>query len=161
MSRGSEEQPAIGIICTYAAQSQLVRQRLRTLGLSQTILNACKIDTVDSYQGKENLLVILSLVRNNEDGDSSGTGKTIAPGFMARSNRMNVALSRAMDKLVIIGAHERWPTDGVMDRVAKEYRVLCEEGVASLSMLASGEPLESSKRVRKKKQPVKGGPRNG
>jgi serine/threonine protein kinase len=125
------DQKVIGIICTYAAQSQLIRQKLRAIGLSGTILNACKVDTVDSYQGKENLLVILSLVRNNEDGDSVSGFKAIAPGFMSRANRMNVALSRAMDKLVVVGAFHRWQTGGTMDKVTSIYQTLCDEGVAN------------------------------
>ena len=99
VTESSDEKP-IGIICMYSAQAQAMRQKLRSIGLSGTLLNACKIDTVDSYQGKQNLLVILSLVRNNEDHDDVATGKSIKPGFLSRPNRINVALSRAMDRLV-------------------------------------------------------------
>lgn len=166
VSLSPDEQP-IGIICTYAAQSQLIRQKLRAVGLSQTMLNACKIDTVDSYQGKENLLVILSLVRNNEDGDSSGGFKAIAPGFMSRANRMNVALSRAMDKLVVVGAFQRWPTGGVMDNVTSIYRSLCDEGLANLVELSVSDSASASvnkpksKRKSSKKKQKKGSAING
>lgn len=54
-----------------------------------------KIETVDSYQGKENRIVIVSLVRSNDRGQI---------GFLDRDNRINVALSRAMDRLVVVGA---------------------------------------------------------
>jgi tRNA A-37 threonylcarbamoyl transferase component Bud32 len=155
VSLSSDEQP-IGIICTYAAQSQLIRQRLRAVGLSQTILNACKIDTVDSYQGKENVLVILSLVRNNEEGDSSGGVKAIAPGFMSRANRMNVALSRAMDKLVIVGAFQRWPIGGVMNNVTSTYQSLCDEQLATLVELSVSDADTSSvNKSKTKKKSVK------
>jgi superfamily I DNA and/or RNA helicase len=40
---------------------------------------------------------------------------------MIRPNRINVALSRAMDRLVIIGARTRWPVDGPMHRVAQAF----------------------------------------
>src|SRR3546814_20489573 len=53
---------------TYAAQRDLIKRRLVASGLDTLIRDACKVDTVDSYQGKENQIVILSLVRNNADG---------------------------------------------------------------------------------------------
>jgi superfamily I DNA and/or RNA helicase len=120
----------IGIICTYAAQRELIRQKLRSVGLSGTLLKSCKIDTVDSYQGKENPLVILSLVRNNADGHLEVGERTIAQGFMARANRINVGLSRAMDRLIIVGASQRWPSDSPMARVASLFERLYEENLA-------------------------------
>ncbi|MBB5055461.1 DNA polymerase III delta prime subunit [Granulicella aggregans] len=126
------EQKAIGIICTYGAQSELIRQKLRAIGLSPMMLNSCKVDTVDSYQGKENPIVILSLVRHNDDGKMEAGQKTIAPGFMSRANRINVALSRAMDRLIIVGAFQRWPNGGTMDRVTSFYQEMMEEGFAHL-----------------------------
>ncbi|TIQ53427.1 MAG: hypothetical protein E5X61_08405, partial [Mesorhizobium sp.] len=54
-----------------------------------------KVDTVDSYQGKENRIVIVSLVRSNERGQI---------GFLNTENRINVAVSRAMDRLILVGA---------------------------------------------------------
>jgi superfamily I DNA and/or RNA helicase len=126
------EQKAIGIICTYGAQSELIKQKLRAIGLSPTMLNSCKVDTVDSYQGKENPIVILSLVRNNEDGKANVGQKSIVPGFMSRANRINVALSRAMDKLIIVGAFQRWPAGGTMDRVTTVYQELSVAGLAHI-----------------------------
>jgi len=58
-----------------------------------------KIDTVDSYQGKENRIVILSTVRNNP---------RMRPGFLRSPKRVNVALSRAMERLFIVGATRMW-----------------------------------------------------
>src|SRR3546814_19835187 len=72
ISQGRHEKP-IGIICTYAAQRDLIKRRLVASGLDTLIRDACKVDTVDSYQGKENPIVILSLVRNNADGDRKST----------------------------------------------------------------------------------------
>lgn len=126
------EQKAIGIICTYGAQSELIKQKLRAIGLSPTMLNSCKVDTVDSYQGKENPIVILSLVRNNEDGKANVGQKSIITGFMSRANRINVALSRAMDKLIIVGAFQRWPAGGTMDRVTTVYHELFTTGSAHI-----------------------------
>jgi superfamily I DNA and/or RNA helicase len=97
-----DDRKPIGIICTYGAQRELIRQKLRAVGLSGTLLNSCKIDTVDSYQGKENPIVILSLVRNNADGGMEAGHRTIAQGFMARGNRINVALSRRVRWLKLL-----------------------------------------------------------
>jgi hypothetical protein len=111
----------IGIICTYAAQRDLIRHRLRLSGLSETIKSGVTVGTVDSYQGKQNPIVVLSLVRNNDDGPEEFRQRTITQGFMVRPNRINVALSRAMDRLVIVGARTRWPLNGPMNRVAQAF----------------------------------------
>ena len=137
------DQKAVGIICTYGAQSELIKQKVRAIGLSPALVNAIKIDTVDSYQGKENPIVILSLVRNNEDGPLDGGRKSIAPGFMSRPNRINVALSRAMDRLVIVGSFTRWPKGGTMDEVTSHYRELIAAGHARvIETNADAEPLD-------------------
>lgn len=98
----------IGVICAYAAQLDLIRRKLQSESLPESFRRAIKVDTIDSYQGKENLIVILSLVRNNADGVRDRGAITINPGFMAKKNRINVALSRAMDRLVIVGAKGAW-----------------------------------------------------
>ncbi|WP_180048247.1 AAA domain-containing protein [Acinetobacter sp. YH12243] len=58
-----------------------------------------KIDTVDSYQGKENRIIIVSVGRSDNI-------KSV--GFLDKSNRINVAMSRAMDRLFIVGNKEMW-----------------------------------------------------
>lgn len=112
---------AIGVICTYRAQSDLIRTKLRNSFLTDSMRDTLKIDTVDSYQGKENPIVILSLVRNNNDGAAIGTERMILEGFMARANRLNVAVTRAMDFLCIVGAATRWRPDGPMGSVVREF----------------------------------------
>lgn len=79
------------------------------------------VGTVDSYQGKQNPIVVLSLVRNNDSGPEEFRQRTITQGFMIRPNRINVALSRAMDRLIIVGTRTRWPVDGPMHRVAQAF----------------------------------------
>lgn len=58
-----------------------------------------KVDTVDSYQGKENSIIIVSTVRNNTRKKS---------GFLKSDSRVNVALSRAQDHLVVFGSRRLW-----------------------------------------------------
>jgi serine/threonine protein kinase len=131
----------IGIICTYAAQRDLIRRRLPAAGLSGELREYCRIDTVDSYQGKENPIVILSLVRNNVMGRMFDGKPSIRPGFMSRPNRINVALSRAMDRLVIVGAMNGWPPGGPMYKVVEAFR---DEQVAGTARIINAATLEAS-----------------
>ncbi len=85
----------IGVICTYAQQAELVENMIVASDLPSSFRSLVKVDTVDAYQGKENRIVILSLVRNNAED---------AMGHVKSRNRINVAISRAMDRLIIIGA---------------------------------------------------------
>jgi hypothetical protein len=136
LTKQTYDQNPIGIICTYAQQADLIRRRLDSVGISGVLRSACKIDTVDSYQGKENAIVFLTLVRNNADGRDEFSHTTIAQGFMARGNRINVALSRARDRLVIVGAFNRWPAGSPMERVAATVSRLADEGLAVLMDVA-------------------------
>jgi predicted DNA helicase len=79
----------IAIISPYDAQVQRLRQLL-----ADHAERGVEIDTVDGFQGREKDAVIVSLVRSNEGGEV---------GFLADVRRMNVALTRARKKLVVIG----------------------------------------------------------
>lgn len=76
----------IAVIAPYAAQVQLLRTMLPEEGL--------EIDTVDAFQGREKEAIVVTLVRSNEEGEI---------GFCADVRRMNVALTRARKRLVVIG----------------------------------------------------------
>lgn len=91
----------IGVICMYAEQKRLIRQKFNQGIWSDGFKELVKIDTVDSYQGKENRIIILSLTRSD---------KQKSPGFLRTPNRINVAMSRAMDRLLVIGNAEMWKT---------------------------------------------------
>ncbi len=78
--------PDIAVITPYAAQARLLRERLNALDV--------EVDTVDGFQGREKETVVVSLVRSNATGQI---------GFLADVRRMNVALTRARRKLVVIG----------------------------------------------------------
>lgn len=94
-----EGEAAIGVICMYAEQKRKLRQKVKKAGLSGDLVSLLKIDTVDSYQGKENRIIILSITRSDPKQ---------SPGFLRLPNRINVALSRAMDRLVIVGDSNMW-----------------------------------------------------
>lgn len=95
----STQEPAIGIICMYGEQKKLVRRKFAEQNWPDAFRRLVKIDTVDSYQGKENRIVIISLTRSCRD---------LSPGFLRSANRTNVALSRAMDRLVLVGDMRMW-----------------------------------------------------
>lgn len=95
----NDNEPAIGVICMYAEQKRRLRRKLAEQTWPQNFKKLIRIDTVDSYQGKENRVVILSITRSNVEQ---------SPGFLRSPNRINVALSRAMDRLVIVGDANMW-----------------------------------------------------
>ncbi len=115
------QSPVVGVICSYAAQRELVWRKLQAENLPVAIRRTIKVDTIDSYQGKENPIVVLSLVRNNADGPFYAGVPTIRPGFMARKNRVNVAVSRAMDRLVIVGAQAAWKPGTPLGRIVEAF----------------------------------------
>ena len=94
-----EGEPAIGVICMYGEQKRILKQKFNEIVWSDDFKSMVKIDTVDSYQGKENRIIILSVTRSD---------KTQSPGFLRAPNRINVALSRAMDRLILVGSTEMW-----------------------------------------------------
>ncbi len=84
----------IAVISPYSAQVRLLTQiagAQRAVPLHETGL---EIDSVDGFQGREKELVIVSLVRSNLTG---------AMGFLNDTRRMNVAMTRARRKLIVIG----------------------------------------------------------
>ncbi|MBD3586003.1 AAA family ATPase [Salinimonas sp. HHU 13199] len=95
----NEQQYPIGIITMYRAQKELIESELSKSEWAVSLRHLIKIDTVDSYQGQENKIVILSLVRDNLRS---------VQGFLRDAPRINVAISRAQERLIIIGARRMW-----------------------------------------------------
>jgi superfamily I DNA and/or RNA helicase len=77
---------AVGIITPYEDQVDLLRQSITTSGL--------QIATVDGFQGREKDVILVSFVRSNPEGDI---------GFLEDLRRLNVSLTRARKKLILIG----------------------------------------------------------
>lgn len=94
-----DEEQTIGIICMYKKQKQEIERRFAQSPFDAAFRRTVKIDTVDSYQGKENAIVIVSLVRANDGFDA---------GHVRSPNRCNVALSRARERLYILGHGAMW-----------------------------------------------------
>ncbi|MER8499468.1 AAA domain-containing protein [Mesorhizobium sp. M1142] len=120
----------VGVICMYAAQRNLIERKIRQSALASLLERQVKVGTVDSYQGKENPIVILSLVRNNAFGPQAGGVKGIKEGFLTTPNRINVAASRAMDRLVIVGARQRWIANNPMGCLSAGFSRRVADGSA-------------------------------
>ncbi|MDB9976142.1 AAA domain-containing protein [Candidatus Thioglobus sp.] len=117
-------EPIIGVICMYSSQKKMIEKRFNQTNLNSDFKSLVKIGTVDSYQGKENPIIIVSMTRCE---------KNKTPGFLKESNRINVALSRAMDRLVIIGSSEMWTeTTGSMGKTLKYIRDTKKSGYCFL-----------------------------
>jgi hypothetical protein len=145
----------IGVICMYAAQRDLVRRVLTRSAFGHLVGHQIRIGTVDSYQGKQNPITIVSLVRNNVDGQDEDDRKTIREGFLSTPNRINVAISRAMDGLVIVGARSRWRRRGYVGQMRGAFQRLVDDGLARVihadSML-DAEELRSRDRAQRQGQ---------
>lgn len=89
-----EEKIDVGLISPYKAQVQYLRQLIRKDIFFKPYRSAITINTVDGFQGQERDVILISLVRANEEGQI---------GFLNDLRRMNVAITRARMKLIILG----------------------------------------------------------
>ncbi|XP_046668354.1 NFX1-type zinc finger-containing protein 1-like [Homalodisca vitripennis] len=84
----------ITILATYSGQVWCLRKEKRRLALQNPDWRNVRITAVDNFQGEENRIILLSLVRSNTENRI---------GFLSEENRVCVALSRARDGLYIVG----------------------------------------------------------
>lgn len=89
-----EERIDVGIISPYKGQVQLLRRLLRKDTFWKPFRHLISINTVDGFQGQERDIIVISMVRSNEHGQV---------GFLRDLRRMNVAITRARMKLILIG----------------------------------------------------------
>lgn len=89
-----DERIDFGIISPYRAQVQYLRSRIRQSTVLRPIRDLLAANTVDGFQGQERDVIFISLVRANDQGQI---------GFLGDLRRMNVAITRARMKLVILG----------------------------------------------------------
>ena len=89
-----DERIDVGIISPYRAQVQLLRQLLRKSEFFRPYRRCITVNTVDGFQGQERDIIVVSLVRQNDEGQI---------GFLRDLRRMNVAITRARMKLIILG----------------------------------------------------------
>ena len=89
-----DERIDFGVISPYKAQVQYLRQLVKKDAFFKPFRSLMTINTVDGFQGQERDVILISLVRANEDGQI---------GFLKDLRRMNVAITRARMKLIILG----------------------------------------------------------
>lgn len=89
-----EERLDVGIISPYRVQAQYIRQLIKSDAELKPIRRFISVNTIDGFQGQERDIIIISLVRSNENGQI---------GFLGDLRRMNVAMTRARMKLIIHG----------------------------------------------------------
>lgn len=93
-NRVLEERIDVGIISPYRAQVQYLRRLIKKREFFKPFRSLLSVNTVDGFQGQERDVIIISLVRSNDDGQI---------GFLQDLRRMNVAITRARMKLIILG----------------------------------------------------------
>lgn len=93
-ARVLEERIDVGVISPYRAQVQLLRRMIRKKEFFKPYRGLITVNTVDGFQGQERDVIVISLVRANADGQI---------GFLSDLRRMNVAITRARMKLIIMG----------------------------------------------------------
>ncbi len=89
-----DERLDVGIISPYRAQVQYLRRLLMKREFFKPFRRYISVNTVDGFQGQERDIILISMVRANDNGDI---------GFLRDLRRMNVAITRARMKLIILG----------------------------------------------------------
>lgn len=92
--RVMEEKLDIGVISPYRAQVHYLRHLIKNDAFLKPLRKLISVNTVDGFQGQERDIIIISMVRSNVEGRI---------GFLKDLRRMNVAMTRARMKLIIIG----------------------------------------------------------
>jgi predicted DNA helicase len=86
--------PTIAVISPYRRQIDLLKEKLLHFPSLRVYGNKVSVNTIDSFQGQERDIVYISMTRSNTDNKI---------GFLSDIRRMNVAMTRARKKLVVIG----------------------------------------------------------
>ena len=93
-TRVLNERLDVGIISPYRAQVQYLRSLVKKKEYFKPFRHLISVNTVDGFQGQERDIILISLVRSNDEGQI---------GFLRDLRRMNVAITRARMKLIILG----------------------------------------------------------
>lgn len=89
-----DERIDVGIISPYRAQVQYLKKLIKKYEFFKPYRRLISVNTVDGFQGQERDVILISLVRSNDEGQI---------GFLKDLRRMNVAMTRARMKLIILG----------------------------------------------------------
>ena len=128
--RVEDENLDFAVISPYKAQVSWLRRNAKKRNVLRRLKGKIAINTIDGFQGQERDVVFISLVRSNDDGKI---------GFLSDLRRMNVAMTRARMKLVIIGAAATLSRHPFYEKLFLSQNK--ENGVKKVSGISDGESM--------------------
>ena len=126
--RVEDENLDFAVISPYKAQVSWLRRNAKKRNVLRRLKGKIAINTIDGFQGQERDVVFISLVRSNDDGKI---------GFLSDLRRMNVAMTRARMKLVIIGSAATLTRHPFYEKLFLSQKK--ENGVKKVSEISDGE----------------------
>lgn len=128
--RIEDENLDFAVISPYKAQVSWLRRNAKKRNVLRRLKGKIAINTIDGFQGQERDVVFISLVRSNDDGKI---------GFLSDLRRMNVAMTRARMKLVIIGSAATLTRHPFYEKLFLSQKK--ENGVKKVSGISDGESM--------------------
>ena len=128
--RIEDENLDFAVISPYKAQVSWLRRNAKKRNVLRRLKGKIAINTIDGFQGQERDVVFISLVRSNDDGKI---------GFLSDLRRMNVAMTRARMKLVIIGSAATLTRHPFYEKLFLSQKK--ENGVKKVSGISNGESM--------------------
>ena len=128
--RVEDENLDFAVISPYKAQVSWLRRNAKKRNVLRRLKGKIAINTIDGFQGQERDVVFISLVRSNDDGKI---------GFLSDLRRMNVAMTRARMKLVIIGSAATLTRHPFYEKLFLSQKK--ENGVKKVSEISGGESM--------------------
>ena len=122
-----DERIDVGVISPYRAQVQYLRQQLRKREFFKPFRHLISVNTVDGFQGQERDIIVISLVRSNDEGHI---------GFLRDLRRMNVAITRARMKLIIMGNASTMTRHPFYRKLYEYVQSLNRDGLDSMPEIA-------------------------
>ena len=128
--RVEDENLDFAVISPYKAQVSWLRRNAKKRNVLRRLKGKIAINTIDGFQGQERDVVFISLVRSNDDGKI---------GFLSDLRRMNVAMTRARMKLVIIGSAATLTRHPFYEKLFLSQKK--ENGAKKVSEISGGESM--------------------
>ena len=122
-----DERIDVGVISPYRAQVQYLRQQRRKREFFKPFRHLISVNTVDGFQGQERDIIVISLVRSNDEGQI---------GFLRDLRRMNVAITRARMKLIIMGNASTMTRHPFYRKLYEYVQSLNRDGLDSMPEIA-------------------------
>ena len=122
-----DERIDVGVISPYRAQVQYLRQQLRKREFFKPFRHLISVNTVDGFQGQERDIIVISLVRSNDEGQI---------GFLRDLRRMNVAITRARMKLITMGNASTMTRHPFYRKLYEYVQSLNRDGLDSMPEIA-------------------------